>query len=399
VATPTIFFTQTVLLFREASLDSRVAPANRGTQRYDPAIDGVRGVAIALVLLFHLKEHNFSGGFLGVDLFFGLSGYLITTLLLDEWQNHRRIRLSLFYARRALRLLPAVLALLAVLWLAVLGAQGSFATSPALMTSTTLYTLGYTANWLMALKLGSWPTPLDHLWSLAIEEQFYLFWPFLLVLILRARWRPSRIIAFLIGGAMLVACWRAALWWWNHDYSRVYYATDTRVDGLLLGCAMAIALHYRLLHERRLRLVGVLGSFAFVASSLVLINTNGSPYLGGLAVVNASVAVMIGALVCSPRAAVRSALEFRPLVWVGRISYGLYLWHFPVYFAVERVVSRYPLLGGWLRGVLQVALAVALAAVSYYLLERPALRLKRRFYPSAHPQPAPALAPVAERGY
>ncbi|MGI8547896.1 MAG: acyltransferase family protein, partial [Gemmatimonadaceae bacterium] len=199
--------------------------ATRAALGYRPELDGLRAVAVLGVMVFH-SGVALTGGFLGVDMFFVLSGFLITALLMEEWQTGGSISLRAFYARRAIRLLPALLGVLAVLWLAVLFLGDRFKTSPAIMLSTTGYTLGYMANWVMALHLDEWPTPLGHFWSLAVEEQFYLIWPVLLVtaLTLRApRWLP---IAALSVAILAIGAWRAWLWRSGAGFDRVFYATD-----------------------------------------------------------------------------------------------------------------------------------------------------------------------------
>ena len=157
---------------------------------YRPALDGLRGIAILAVLAFHSRAFFLEGGFIGVDLFFVLSGFLITVLLVQEKAKHGRIDFKAFYIRRALRLLPAMLGLLTALWVATLVLGDRFATDAALMGKVMAVTLAYVPNWVLAFDLGAWPSALTHVWSLAIEEQFYLLWPALLVACLSAR-RPT----------------------------------------------------------------------------------------------------------------------------------------------------------------------------------------------------------------
>ncbi len=354
--------------------------ATRAALGYRPELDGLRAVAVLGVMVFH-SGVALTGGFLGVDMFFVLSGFLITALLMEEWQTGGSISLRAFYARRAIRLLPALLGVLAVLWLAVLFLGDRFKTSPAIMFSTTGYTLGYMANWVMALHLDEWPTPLGHFWSLAVEEQFYLVWPVLLVtaLTLRApRWLP---IAALSVAILAIGAWRAWLWRSGAGFDRVFYATDTHADGLLIGCLMALVLANAgpgleaAVTQRARNALAMVGGALFVMG-LVLLNNGASPaYFGGLTVMALAVAAVIGGLVAGPVPFLTAALTTAPAVWIGRRSYGLYLWHSLAFFAVLHVV-RPP---GALLVPMEFALSFICAYVSWTVLERPCLALKNRF--------------------
>ena len=213
---------------------------------YQPALDGLRGVAVAAVLLYHGGVTWMDGGFLGVDIFFTLSGFLITTLLLVEWGRTRTIRLGAFWLRRARRLLPALgLVLLGIaLYAAFVASQGQLAG----IRTDSFSTIGYVANWRFVLSGQGYfeefatPSPFRHMWSLAIEEQFYLVWPFIVLGLLH--WRPKLrfLTRLFVGSAVASALLMAVLFRSDRDPSRVYYGTDTRAQALLVGAALAAAL-------------------------------------------------------------------------------------------------------------------------------------------------------------
>src|SRR2546423_14352200 len=203
---------------------------------YRPALDGVRALAVTAVLLFHGGVSFLPGGFLGVDAFFVLSGYLITSLLLAERAETGRIRLGAFWARRARRLLPALLVVIMVV--AVAGRYLLPDVEVTLLRWDAFAALAYVANWRMIYRgtdyftQTSAPSPLQHTWSLGIEEQFYWLWPVLVLLLLRSR---RAIFAFSVLGATVSAVLALTL----HDTNRVYFGTDTRAQALLIGCALA----------------------------------------------------------------------------------------------------------------------------------------------------------------
>jgi peptidoglycan/LPS O-acetylase OafA/YrhL len=345
---------------------------------YQPALDGLRGLAVLAVLLYHGRVSWMPGGYLGVDAFFVLSGYLITSLLLVEWRERDTIALGAFWGRRARRLLPALaLVLIAVVGYAVLLApvdQLEALRRDAI--STTLYF----ANW-RAIFSGhaymdqfSVPSPLTHTWSLAIEEQWYAVWPLVVLGVLRLRNGGLRaLLAVALVGAAASAGWMAWLQRHGADVSRAYYGTDTRAQSLLVGAALAIVfvLHGELrTHAARaaldaLALIGI----GFTAWLWTTAQQDGHAlYRGGYLVAALSIAAVIASSVQPGHGPIGRTLAVEPLRLVGLISYGLYLWHWPVYVVLNE--SRTGLSGTALL-LIRIAVSFAVAIASFVVVERP----------------------------
>ena len=343
--------------------------------RYQPALDGMRGLAVAAVLAYHAGLPWARGGFLGVDAFFVLSGYLITSLLLTERRATGAISLGAFWARRARRLLPALfLVLVGVMGYAVVFAEQEELTR---LRHDAIATLAYVANWRAVFSGESYfeqfavPSPLRHTWSLAIEEQWYLVWPILVIALLR--WRRGSVAA-LLGLSLAMAAGSALLMVWlfdpHGDPSRVYYGTDTRAQSLLVGAALAAWLirdrptfNTQLLQAAGLACMVVIGWAWIVTpeSSQLL-------YRGGFLLLALSVAVVIVAAVAPKRGLVKNFLSFAPLRGLGLISYGVYLWHWPLYLVLT------PERTGWDGHglfVVRVLATLAVAIASYYIIEVP----------------------------
>ncbi|HEU5153034.1 MAG TPA: acyltransferase family protein [Iamia sp.] len=380
-----------------------------------PALDGLRGVAVAVVLWFHAG--HLTGGYLGVDLFFTLSGYLITSLLVAEWRRTGTIALGPFWGRRVRRLLPALVVMLvavgvAARWKVLPAARGD-------LRDAGLATLGYVANWQTILGGdGYWdqtltPSWLEHTWSLAIEEQFYLLWPLVAVAVLagwrragagsdaapvRSRERRVRRLgtvalagAVLSGGGMIVASLAGA------SVERLYLGTDTRVAAILLGAAAACFQRapgaIRAMGERtRLGLAaGAVVAAAFLAVTwTVLDGTSALLYRGGLLVCGLAAVVVILDISTPGRSLVGPVLALPPLRALGAISYGLYLYHWPIYrFLAETDLG----LVGWNLTAAQVLASLAVAVASHRFLERPILE-RRWSWPSIRLAPIGVAAAV-----
>jgi peptidoglycan/LPS O-acetylase OafA/YrhL len=374
--------------------------------RYVPALDGVRGVAVLVIMGYHGGVFLTSGGFYSLDTFFALSGFLITTLLVAEWQRSGRIHLARFWARRARRLLPALLLLL----LAVT-AYVRFVAPPGMypgFRGDALSTLFYVANWHFILAGSNYfaqtgaTSPLLHTWSLAVEEQFYLVWPLVVLLILR--WRGlGTLLAVCIGGAVASAT-AMALLYSPATENRVYYGTDTRAQSLLIGATLAVAL--TLLAERRgtraggraehsvtsdptawradsrraRLLFGLVGLLGVLISGILwtTVNVNEAiAFRGGFFLAATATAAVLASIVVAPKSIVPRCLAVPPLRYLGRISYGLYLWHFPLFIYLDH--ARTGLEGFALFG-LRFACTVVIATMSFYLVEQPIRR--RRFLKS-----------------
>jgi peptidoglycan/LPS O-acetylase OafA/YrhL len=354
----------------------------RGSTRLDhvPALDGLRAIAVIAVLLYHSDLGSFRGGFLGVDVFFVLSGYLITCVLLAGRRSTGELGLREFWLRRARRLLPALLLMLAVTcaYTAVFLPHEA-----AKLRGDALAALGYVTNWQLVFGDQSYftavgrPSMVQHLWSLAVEEQFYLVWPLLLgggLVVLRRR--PRRLVLFILAAAAASALLMALLYHPTADPSRVYYGTDTHATGLLVGAALAVVWPPWRLSDRTgrgaplvLDLAGLLGLGALLWCFGNVSEFDPGLYRGGYAVF-ALVAALVVAAAVHPAAGLCGALLGNaPLRWIGVRSYGIYLWHWPVYL-VTRPRLDLPLTGLPLLAV-RAAITVTLAALSYRFVEAP----------------------------
>jgi peptidoglycan/LPS O-acetylase OafA/YrhL len=346
-------------------------------------LDGVRAVAVLLVILFHLSPGAVTGGYIGVDLFFVVSGFLITTLLLREREATGRISLSGFWRRRARRLLPALGVLVLVCCTAAYAIGGDVLLG---LGGQVLGALTFSSNWLFLVAQSDYfssaaPELFRNLWSLAVEEQFYLLWPLLLVVVLLhlPRWLRITVIA-LIAVASATAMW---LLWAPETATRVYYGTDTHAFGLAIGAVLAVvALHWpqRPLEWVRWRraALGIAGTVALagiLAIGVLMPEDSPVVFQGGLVVVAVLSAVVIAALLV-PGSLLGSILESLPLRWVGQRSYGLYLWHWPVFILVVAALPAWSRVGlsGWALGGIALAVTVVAAALSYRFVEQPIRR-------------------------
>jgi peptidoglycan/LPS O-acetylase OafA/YrhL len=321
----------------------RLEGGSEGASRrlgYQPALDGVRAVAIALVLSYHAFNWP-PGGFLGVHLFFVLSGFLITALLLQEWDAKGSISLRHFYRRRVLRLAPALVALLVTYSLVQVLRRIAGNSTLELGTAMkgVLISAFYVSNVFQAAGYVI-ATPIIHLWSLATEEQFYLLWPFLLLFGLRLGVRRRVLEFFLVGAIALVVINRVFWALSGAPTERLYFAPDTSFDAILIGCLLGLW-------------------FVSGRTPRVFYWTLLLPFLLATGLLIFFVASWEGSLL-------KRGLETAPLVFAGKISYSLYLWHLMALNAVRG--SAGPVAG--------LVFAVAIATASYYLIELPFLRKK-----------------------
>jgi peptidoglycan/LPS O-acetylase OafA/YrhL len=345
------------------------------------ALDGLRAIAVLAVLLFHAEMGWMGGGFLGVDVFFVVSGFLITSLLVEEWQRDDGIDLRQFWRRRARRLLPALgILLLAVSAFAVLFVPDALVRLRSDVTAA----IFYVTNWHYILSGQSYfdalgrPPLLQHLWSLAIEEQWYLIWPLVFVVAMRRFGGAARrLVVPVLVAAAASAVWMAVLYRPAADVSRVYFGTDTHLSALLIGAAAGLCWHpWRarlggLRHQRGVDAMG-LAALAVVVLLMVMWGSQTTVlYRGGFALVALLSVLVVGAAVHPGAWVLSGLLSTRLLVWIGVRSYALYLWHWPV-----MVVFRQRDLG-WSRPAtlaLWAVLTFALAELSFRLVETPIRR-------------------------
>jgi peptidoglycan/LPS O-acetylase OafA/YrhL len=330
---------------------------------YRPALDGVRALAVLAVLVFHFGAGWLPGGFIGVDVFFALSGFLITALLIREHRQTGRIDLWAFWGRRARRLLPALLLLLVVLagWAAWVASPLSAASLRADATAALLYV----ANWRFVTSEAAYTATTDqsallHTWSLGVEEQWYLLLPLLLLGMLR--WFGSlRGLGWALAGTGIAsACLMTMLWSSGAGVERVYYGTDTRLFTLVSGALLALVVERRGLPSRRTAdLVGVAAAATLVAVAARVGPLNPWLFTGGLVLVALAACGLVLAA-ATPGSWTSRVLGWRPLVALGIVSYGVYLWHWPV----RVILPTWP----WMAWV---ALTVGAAVVSFWLVERP----------------------------
>jgi peptidoglycan/LPS O-acetylase OafA/YrhL len=358
----------------EQALEDDASSARRGHRLgHVPELDGIRGIAILLVVAHHTHAVLApsagwfpTGGFLGVDVFFVLSGFLITSLLIGEHARTRRLRLWRFYGRRALRLLPALFVLLGayLVYAYVSGLPGGPARAGVLAIAF------YYNNWRVAFTLKGAPG-LGGLWSLAVEEQFYVVWPLVLFALLWIR-RPAIIATTITATIIAVAVHRAQLWQTPGSWLALYIRTDTRADSLLVGALVAVLWNARKVPRRGVATAGTIGAVIVVASVFHFNFTDSFLYHGGFTIVAVAVGVVIIASLESPWFA-RPVLRATVLRAAGRVSYGLYLWHIAIFFAVARYGTAW---GAPLRILAAYPLVAAVTLLSWRYVERPALALK-----------------------
>lgn len=368
----------------------------RSTIAYQPALDGVRALAVIAVLLFHAEVPGFDGGYLGVSVFFTLSGYLITTLLLSEHDRTGRIDLPRFYGRRIRRLLPASAACLA--GVAVLAAVTDVFDGVADLRRQIVGSVLQVANWVFLAGEGSYQdlfqetggarSPLEHFWSLAIEEQFYWVWPPVMLLVLRsAPTRRSRLVVVGAVTSVFVVAAPVVAAVWGPDAA--YWATPARIAEILIGGLLAVLLHQRTA-DARLAPLGVVALAALAACVVLFPPSSGPAYEGWLpAVAVVSAALITGVQADGP---VRRVLSVPPLVWLGTISYGVYLYHWPVYVVADADRMGFdgpPLV------LAQLAITLAISVISFYALERPIRHATSRPEPLTFAGGAMATASVA----
>ena len=353
------------------------------SSRYNPALDGIRTLAVVGVVLYHMKLNFIPGGLLGVGVFFTISGFLITGNLMRSWDRKGSLRLGNFWLRRIRRLMPAVIVTVLTVWmLTAFFKPEDF----KLNLFAGLAAIFYINNWTTILSGNSYfdqfqTGPLEHVWSLSIEEQFYVFWPLILLLLL-VLFRKKR---FLVTVFTLLLAAASFAWMWflftpGADPTRVYEGTDTRAGGLLVGAALAIYYSNRKkTGSPRLwaEIAGVIGAVGIIASFILIPDNSPLLYQGGLIALTVfSTLLLMG--VSNKQTLVYKIFGLRPFAWVGERSYALYLWHIPMIAFLSRPLQQMPI---WLATLIVMVGSTVLASLSWSLIEDP-IRRKGLFKPA-----------------
>ncbi|WP_397536328.1 acyltransferase family protein [Rummeliibacillus pycnus] len=311
----------------------------RKNHRYISGLDGLRAISVIAVILYHLHVSGIVGGYLGVTIFFVLSGYLITDLLVNEWEKYGTINLKNFWIRRFRRLIPALIIMLILVGFWITLFQRSFLVG---LRSEILAAIFYVSNWFYVLQDHSYftkfspPSPLLHMWSLAVEEQFYIIWPIVIIISLSfVRYKEKMALGTLVV-ALVSAIAMAIMFTPGEDPSRVYYGTDTRAFSLLIGATLAFIWPSRKLKanvtngaKKLLDGAGLVSFFVLLLMFFFMHEEGPFLYYGGMFLASIVTAVLIATIV-HPASHVGDVLSFKPLIWVGVRSYGIYIWHFPL---------------------------------------------------------------------
>jgi len=356
--------------------------------RYIPGLDGIRALAVLAVIAYHFNFRWASGGFLGVDIFFVLSGYLITSTILPVQGEQVTINLRKFWIGRFRRLVPAayVMIMTSVVWVMLFHKE-----LLNTIRGDALSSIFYSSNWWFIYHKLSYfdsfgsPSPLKNLWSLAIEEQFYLLWPIVLIVGLSIFKKQSKFSNMIFIGAICSAFLMAILYQPGSDPSRIYYGTDTRSFELLIGCWLAFVWPMKRLstkklstkHVYELNSIGVISFLIFIGSILFVDEYQTFLYRGGMFLFCINAALFI-ACVCHPASFLGKLLSWKPLCWIGSRSYGIYLWHYPI-IVLGTPVYEIGNPAYW-RVALQLVLIVLLAEISYRFIEMPIRKQGLRAY-------------------
>ena len=370
-------------------------PSATGKERIT-ALDGIRAFALLIIMGYHFGLGWLSGGFFSLDIFYVLSGYLITGLLLGEYRRRDRIKLSNFWLRRARRLLPALLIVLVAVTLMVRFAEPAGLYPDFRMSA--LSALFYFSNWWQIAVSGNYfvatdAYPLTHTWSLAVEEQFYLVWPLVVLAVMHLARTFARgiraLLALSLVGALASAVEMALLYNPNSstNTTRLYFGTDTHAQSILVGAVLACAMTMIQMRRgeegmapratgptarRLLTVAGLAGLAGTLALTYTQEGTSGSgfAYRGGFLLSALSAAALIVGAVCVRDGPIATGLSWRPVVWVGTVSYGAYLWHYPVFIYLDGARTGQQ---GLALLSIRFAATFGLAAASFYLVERPVI--------------------------
>jgi len=360
--------------------------------RYIPGLDGVRALAVLAVIAYHFNFRWASGGFLGVDIFFVLSGYLITSTILPLQGEQVTINLRKFWIGRFRRLVPAAYVMIMTTFVWVMLFQKELLNT---LRGDALSSIFYSSNWWFIYHKLSYfdsfgsPSPLKNLWSLAIEEQFYLLWPIVLIVGLAIFKKHSKFANVIFIGAICSAILMAILYQPGSDPSRIYYGTDTRSFELLIGCWLAFVWPMKRLstkklttkHVIELNSIGMITFLIFIGSIVFVDEYQAFLYRGGMFLFCINAALFI-ACVCHPASFLGKVLSWKPLCWIGSRSYGIYLWHYPI-IVLGTPVYEIGNPSYW-RVALQLVLMIILAELSYRYIEMPIRKQGFRAYFKQH---------------
>ncbi|RYL92171.1 acetyltransferase [Sporolactobacillus sp. THM19-2] len=347
-------------------------------RRYMPGLDGLRAIAVFAVIFYHFGFPWASGGLLGVSIFFVLSGYLITDILLNEWEKNGRISLKTFWLRRARRLLPALFFILFVLFIWLILFRPDLI---AHFRKDAVAAIFYVSNWWYIFYNVSYfdsfsnPSLLTHFWSLAVEEQFYLIWPLFLIIVLKFKKIRRHLFVITVFMALFSAVLMAFLYQPGTDPSRIYYGTDTRAFSILIGSALAMVWSGRKLTDSGrkwpIRFLDLAGVLAFILILILMMTSNEYDrfiYQGGMFLLSLASAAVIAAC-AHPSTWLGKFLGMKPLRWIGIRSYGMYLWQFPIIMlSMNNFDSGMP---RFARFFVETALVIIVSTLSLQLIENP----------------------------
>ncbi|HZN13896.1 MAG TPA: acyltransferase [Acidimicrobiales bacterium] len=349
-------------------------PAPRFELGYRRGLDGVRSIAILSVMAFHAGYTRSYGGYLGVDVFFVLSGFLITSLLVADHDRRGGISLARFYSRRARRLLPAMLLMLTAVAIYAQFDPGTIETRG--VNRDVIATILYVANWMAVTTYGFTHNMLSHTWSLSIEEQFYMVWPLVLLLLLRSR-VPRWAVVAIAGGGYLVSCLERTVQMSHVPVvsPRIFFGTDTRGGTLLIGCFLALVFSWDMVPRaaRLFAVPAIVGGVGYLVFAFVSFRYAAAPngaFSEGITLVGLATALIVFGVVAAPDSLPSRVLSLGPLVWIGKVSYGLYLWHLPVDRLVREGQHTFGL-NHWQIQTVRLLITFAIVTVSYYVLEQP----------------------------
>ncbi|MBC8781660.1 acyltransferase family protein [Staphylococcus capitis] len=343
---------------------------------YLPGLDGLRAIAVIGIIIYHLNTKWLSGGFLGVDTFFVISGYLITSLLISEYYRNNSIDLVNFWIRRIKRLIPAVLFLIAVVLIFTLFFKPDLIIS---IKHDAIAACFYVSNWWYIFQDVDYfnqfsVAPLKHLWSLAIEEQFYLFYPIILLGLLKF-FKKKTITLILIVVSLLSLLAMIVIHMWTGNNSRVYFGTDTRLQTLLLGCILAFVwppFSFKKDISKKAKsgisLVGLVGIIVLIYLFITISDQDKWIYSGGFYAISFLTLFVIASVV-HPSSLIKKILSFSLFIYIGKRSYSLYLWHYPIIVFMNSyyVQGQIP----WYVYICEIILMFIMAEVSYQFIETP----------------------------